>query len=76
MLTGTVLQGTRVPLPAWIAAVELFLSSDGPVTATQVSRATGLGREAARHVLARWQAAATVEPLCDVPGVRPQLFQG
>ena len=59
VLTGTVLQGTRVPLPAWITAVRLLADpSGGRVSATDVRRATGLGQEAARHVIARWRAAS------------------
>jgi transposase-like protein len=75
VLTGTVLQGTRVPLPAWIEAVQLFARAEQPVTASEVGRVTGLGAEAARHVLARWRAALAVEPVAGA-GAAAQLFQG
>jgi hypothetical protein len=68
-LTGTVLQGTRVPLPVWITAVGLLAGTDGgQVSATDLRRATGLGQEAARHVIARWRAASQVEPLAGLDG--------
>ncbi len=61
VLTGTVLHGTRVPLPAWVAAVQVLFAG-GSVSSSDLSRATGFGREAARHVLARWAAASECIP--------------
>jgi transposase-like protein len=75
VLTGTVLQGTRVPLPAWVSAVELLATGEA-VSAATVSAATGIGREAARHVIARWAAATGHEPLRSVLAGNGQLFQG
>ena len=65
-----------MPLSAWIDAVELLATTEGDVPPATVSAATGIGRVAARQVVARWAAAVRYEPLRGTLAADGQLFQG
>jgi transposase-like protein len=56
VLTGTVLEGTRVSLLAWVAVVA-DLVSDPSVEAAAVAQRHRVSPEAARHMLARLAVA-------------------
>jgi hypothetical protein len=63
VLTGTVLQGTRVGILTWIAVLADMTAAGGPNHPAAVADRFGLSPETARHLVDRLRAAGEVEPM-------------
>jgi hypothetical protein len=62
VLTGTVLQGTRISLCIWIGVVRQREATGALPTVTEVAERYGLTRAAARQLLRRLESALACEP--------------
>jgi transposase-like protein len=63
VLAGTVLQGTRISLRAWIAVVADSAVARRAPTASYLADKYGLSRSAARHMTRRVELAFRYEPV-------------
>lgn len=62
VLTGTVLQGTKVSVLSWVSMIADVTRDGMPGAGDRY----GVSPETARHMLARWCAASAVEPFAPV----------
>lgn len=63
VLVGTVLQGTRLSLRAWVAVAQAAAGSSGPSTPDEVARRHGLSRDGARQLIRRLELAFGRHPV-------------
>jgi hypothetical protein len=67
VLTGTVLEGTRLPLRAWIGCVDEWAACGRLPATAAVAERYGIALAAARHLRRRLEAAAARVPLAARP---------
>jgi transposase-like protein len=67
---GTVMEGSKVPLPKWLLAVHLMCASKNGVAAYELHRTIGVSQQTAWFMCHRIRYAMTRSPLSEKLGMR------
>jgi len=76
VLTGTILQGTRVPVRTWIRVVAEACASPDGITARAIERRYGVTAKTASAMVLRLRDAMGQEPMASLPveSIRSDAF--
>jgi len=77
-LTGTVLQGTKIPVRTWIRVVSEMATSSGGLSARDIERRYGLTAKTAWSMVSRLRDAMGREPMASMLGRRhaDEIYRG